>query len=294
MNRQGLTLTMVFLAESANYGEGVGNISALKKMSRGNYEQYTYISRQAMRYNMMQQAGWDTTPVDGKSGVVQFAPSATIRDYPEIDLFGYMKTSSKEEGKNEKGGASTRSAVVRLSNAVALEPYQSDLEFLTNMGLARRQNLENGIAQSEIHRAFYAYSITVDLERIGIDGEISIPEAERAERMKTFLDTVQFLYRDIKGRRENLTPVFVIGGRYERKNPFFENRIILEKGNICVNTLMEILESSDDIKENTHVGLTSGIFANESELKQTLKAGSVADVFRQLKKEVDDYYGESD
>ncbi len=293
MNRQGLTLTMVFLAESANYGEGVGNISALKKMSRGNYEQYTYISRQAMRYNMMQQAGWDTTPVDGKSGVVQFAPSATIRDYPEIDLFGYMKTSSKEEGKNEKGGASTRSAVVRLSNAVALEPYQSDLEFLTNMGLARRQNLENGIAQSEIHRAFYAYSITVDLERIGIDGEISIPEAERAERMKTFLDTVQFLYRDIKGRRENLTPVFVIGGRYERKNPFFENRIILEKGNICVNTLMEILESSDDIKENTHVGLTSGIFANESELKQTLKAGSVADVFRQLKKEVDDYYGES-
>lgn len=161
------------------------------------------------------------------------------------------------------------------------------------MGLARRENLENGIAQSEIHRAFYAYSITVDLERIGIDGEISIPEAERAERMKTFLDTVQFLYRDIKGRRENLTPVFVIGGRYERKNPFFENRIFLEKGSIFVKTLMEILESSDDIKENTHVGLTSGIFANESELKQTLKAGSVADVFRQLKKEVDDYYGES-
>ena len=75
MNRHGLTATMVFLAESANYGEGVGNISTLKKMSRGNYEQYTYISRQAIRYNIMQQAGWDNTPVDGKSGVVQFAPS---------------------------------------------------------------------------------------------------------------------------------------------------------------------------------------------------------------------------
>ena len=45
---------MIFLAESANYGEGVGNISTLKKMSRGNYEQYTYISRQAMRYNIIQ------------------------------------------------------------------------------------------------------------------------------------------------------------------------------------------------------------------------------------------------
>lgn len=34
MSRNGLTVTMVFLAESANYGEGVGNISTLKKMTR--------------------------------------------------------------------------------------------------------------------------------------------------------------------------------------------------------------------------------------------------------------------
>lgn len=43
MSRNGLTITIVFLAESANYGEGVGNISTLKKMTRGNYEQYSYI-----------------------------------------------------------------------------------------------------------------------------------------------------------------------------------------------------------------------------------------------------------
>lgn len=53
MRREGLTVTMVFLAESANYGEGIGNISTLKKMSRGNHEQYSYISRQAMRYNIV-------------------------------------------------------------------------------------------------------------------------------------------------------------------------------------------------------------------------------------------------
>lgn len=34
MKKNGLTLTMVFLAESANYGEGVGNITALKKMTK--------------------------------------------------------------------------------------------------------------------------------------------------------------------------------------------------------------------------------------------------------------------
>ncbi len=34
MNKNGLTLTMIILAESANYGEGVGNISTLKKKCR--------------------------------------------------------------------------------------------------------------------------------------------------------------------------------------------------------------------------------------------------------------------
>ena len=42
MNRNGLTVTMVFLAESANYGEGIGNITSLKKMTRGDNKQYTY------------------------------------------------------------------------------------------------------------------------------------------------------------------------------------------------------------------------------------------------------------
>ena len=293
MTRNGFTLTMIFLAESANYGEGVGNISTLKKLSRGNYEQYTYISRQAIRYNIIQQLGWDNTPVDGNSGVVQFAPSATIEQYPEIDLFGYMKTSSKKDSKKEKGGALTRSAVVRLSNAIALEPYQSDLEFLTNMGLAKRQNFENGIAQSEIHRSFYSYTITIDLDKVGIDGDILLPNQDRAERIRALLDAIQFLYRDIKGRRENLSPVFLIGGRYERKNPFFENRIILEKEKLQVSTLMEVIESSENIKKNTIVGMISGIFINDTELKQSLKAKTVTDAFQQLKKEVDEYYGES-
>lgn len=59
MKKDGLTLTMVFLAESANYGEGVGNITTLKKMTRGDYQQYSYISRQAIRYNLVQQLNWD-------------------------------------------------------------------------------------------------------------------------------------------------------------------------------------------------------------------------------------------
>ena len=289
MERKGLTVTMIFLAESANYGEGIGNITTLKKMSRGNYEQYSYISRQAMRYNIIQQLEWDKTPVDGKSGVVQFAPSATIEDYPEIDLFGYMKTTSKAD--EQKGGATTRSAVARLSNAIALEPYQSDLEFLTNMGMAKRQNLENGIAQSEIHRSYYTYTMSIDLDRVGVDGEVEISQEEKAERVKALLEALCYLYRDIKGRRENLSPLFVIGGRYERKNPFFENRMMIKKNKINVDTLKEIIEDSG-IKQFTYAGVTTGIFDNDAEIKQALSAETVGSVFKCLKEEVDAYYGE--
>lgn len=35
MKREGLTITMIFLAESANYGEGIGNISSLEKNDEG-------------------------------------------------------------------------------------------------------------------------------------------------------------------------------------------------------------------------------------------------------------------
>ena len=95
--KKGLTITMIFEAESANYGEGIGNITTLKKMSRSDGNMYTYISRQAMRYNIVQQMDCDNTPVSGDKGTVQFDPAATITDYPEIDMFGYMKTRAKSE-----------------------------------------------------------------------------------------------------------------------------------------------------------------------------------------------------
>ena len=287
MRREGLTVTMIFLAESANYGEGVGNIATLKKLSRGNYEQYSYISRQALRYNIVSQLNWDNTPVDEKSGVVQFAPSATIEEYPEIDLFGYMKTT--KEG-DQKGGAATRSAVARLSNAVALEPYQSDMDYLTNMGLAKRKNVGNVIAQSEIQRSRYSYTLSIDLDRVGKDGELEIKEEEKADRVDRLLDAVHYLYRDIKGRRENLSPIFVIGGRYERKNPFFENRIRVEENRLNTVPLQEIMNEETQIREHTFVGVMAGMFENEEEIRKSLHPGTVGEAFAGLKKEVKDYY----
>ena len=155
MKKKGLTFTAIFLAQSANYGEGIGNVAALKKLSRNKGEQYTYISRQAIRYNIIEQLGEGKSPVkaegSGDKKVVQFSADTTIKDYPELDFFGYMKTIKGENSKN-------RSAIVRLSNAISLETFKGDLEFLTNKGLADRIGEFPNIAQAEIHKSYYKYT----------------------------------------------------------------------------------------------------------------------------------------
>lgn len=280
MNRNGLTMTIIFQAESANFGEGIGNLTVLKKYSRGDKNQYTYISRQALRYNIIQQLGYDNTPISNESGVVQFAADASIDKYPEVDLFGYMKTVSKKD--NSAGKSSTRSAVVRLSNAASLEPFNSDLDFLTNMGLAKREGYENAIAQSEIHRSLYAYTVTIDLDRIGEDGDISIPVDEKINRIETLLKTIMFLYRDIKGRRENLSPLFVIGGVFSRKNPFFSNAINVNNGNLNISSIKSVLDMMQEEKEFVKVGLVNGIFNNEDDIINELNAKGVGEIFNEI------------
>ena len=282
MNKNGLTITMIFDASSANYGEGIGNISQLKKMTRSGGEVYTYISRQAIRYNIVQQMQIDNTPVDNAQKVVQFSPNTTIKDYPEIDLFGYMKTT--------KGGQSIRSAVVRLSNAISLEPYKSDTDFLNNMGLAKRKELENALAQSEIHKSLYSYTITIDLDKIGIDDDIEIENSEKSERIIKLLDTIQFLWRDIRGRRENLNPLFAVGGIYERKNPYFEDRLKLTKNGLNAGLIKSVKESCEDTQSNTVIGYVPGIFSNEEEIIKTFSPVSISEMFTKLKEEVRAYY----
>lgn len=280
-----MTVSLVFEAESANYGEGYNNITTLKKLTRGDGNTYSYISRQALRYNIVEQMKCNNTPVEpigkGDKKVIQFSPDANIDEYPEIDLFGYMKTKEKE-------GAATRNAVVRLSNAISLEEFESDTDFLTNMGMAKRINENNSIAQSEIHKSYYSYTIAIDLDQVGVDGEIEIAEEEKKKRIKELLKTVQFLYRDIKGRRENLAPLFIIGGIYDRKNPFFENRIKVSKNKLKIEILKDIIESDEDIRNNTKVGYIEGTFNNNDEIKATLNPIKVSEFFNEMIKKVEE------
>ncbi|MHC5218155.1 type I-B CRISPR-associated protein Cas7/Cst2/DevR [Enterococcus sp. LJL128] len=287
MKAKGLTMTIIFQAESANYGESLGNIASLKKISRDNGEQYTYISRQALRYNIIEQLGEAEATVSaegsGDKKVIQFQNDTTIHNFPELDFFGYLKTAKGTAGKK-------RSAKVRLSNAISLETYKGDTDFLTNKGLADRLKENMNIAQSEIHRSYYRYTVAIDLDQIGVDevDGIDVGAEEKARRIYKLLETIAFLYRDIRGRREDLKPLFVIGGVYDIKNPVFENVVDVKENKILVNKIKGVLYPN--IKEHTVCGLVEEQFTNDKEILSELHAVTMPEFFEALKVEVKNYY----
>lgn len=294
---KGLTFSVIFRANSLNYGEGTANISELKKFHRGTGDVYTFASRQSLRYDMVrlgnQLFDWNLDVVErgreqGKS-VIQFKKECTIADSVEMDLFGYMKTQSGQ-------GADKRSAVARLSHAISLEPYRSDLEFLNNMGLANRIDENPNLATLEQHVSYYTYTLTLDLSRVGVDQEIELPKEEKATRVKQLLEVVKFLNREIRGRQENLAPLFVIGGVYKIPNPFFQGRIALlhgEKERLNIDLLKDTVQTSvlgESIKEDTNIGYVRGIFDNEEDLSEIVQANSVEKFFAHLAEQVDQFY----
>ncbi len=301
---QGLTVSIIFDAMSLNYGEGVGNISELKKLSRSG-ELLSYESRQAIRfdiYRMLKELfNIDTDkeePLTAEQDVVQFKPKANIKDYIEADLFGYMKT---EQGK----GSLTRPAVVRISPAISLEPMFLDVEFGTNLNFAQRAGANPNPFQFEHHLSLYSYTITIELDRVGEDpnDNISLEPKEKAKRVNMVLDVLKVLNRNIKGRIESLNPLFAIGGVYNVKNPFFMGRLRIqynrETRKYLLNTpiIQSVLEMSfngEKVKDNTHIAVVKGYWENEREIQSLVdknKFHNVNDFFEALKQKVNEYYG---
>ena len=97
--KNGLSITIIFKAQSLNYGEGIGNIAELKKLSRGDGSTYTFESRQAIRYDIARLGnkmfGWNLEVVDKSKGTVQFKDELTIEDSQEMDLFRIHENTIK-------------------------------------------------------------------------------------------------------------------------------------------------------------------------------------------------------
>ncbi|MBX0312584.1 MAG: type I-B CRISPR-associated protein Cas7/Cst2/DevR [Sulfurihydrogenibium sp.] len=306
MKLKGLTLTVIFDGLSLNYAESIGNFSELKKFTVAG-KLYSYLSRQALRYEIYKKlveihnidADKDI-PLTNEKDVIQFKPDANIRDYVEVDLFGYMKTEKKKgksEDKQNEGGVKKRSSPVRITPAVSIFPMAFDVEFGSNLNFANRVESDPNIFQQENHKALYTYTIAIDLDKVGVDenDNIELDSDEKIRRVNMVLDALMLLDRDIRGRRENLSPLFVIGGVYPVKNPFFLGRVKVsydrnqDKFAIdtkAIESTLRLKINDSYVKDYTLCGIVEGIWANEDYIKQNLNGKDISDFFEELKNKV--------
>ena len=324
-----LTLTIITQkATSLNYGENIGNVSILKKLSLGDNSQVTYVSDKALKYEIRrkgkEEKGWRLLDEEVKELVkgslknkkldVDDFGKVLLQTYEEFDLFGGLLTNLKgvESKKVELsyGDSVKRTAPVKLTYAFSISKFQGDMDFMNNIDAYNRyikyieQKEAQVITQSEQHTAHYYYTIAIDLDRIGVwEPEIGTEEVisaeERAKRVKDLLDIIRTLSRQIRGRYENLSPIFVIGGIYKVKNPFFMGSVSAketEDGKLLldINRLLDCKGIiPEEHRDNTLCGLLSGYFANEEEIREKLNCKSVGEVFEELKKKVEAIYGVS-
>jgi len=281
MNKKGLTITYIVKAFPLNYDEGYGNVSIAKKVHRGSGETYLFTSRQALRYSLVnwlvEHGFWQFAQLSSEEGVVQYDPHSLEKEFPpEADLFGYMITA----GRNAP--AKTRSAVARLTHLISLEPWYGDQELLTNKNFADRVGKDPNMANIETGYGYYKYTLSVDLEKVGEDRNFhhSLPMEEKIKRVCDLIEATKFLYRDIRGRREDLKPVFVIGGVYHIKSPFFHNAVGLNlkgsKFSINWEAIKQVLEvkykfNNEEIivKDLTSIGIQKDEFLDDLQIEKS-------------------------
>lgn len=150
-----------------------------------------------------------------------------------------------------------RSQPVRFSNGYSISEFVYDMNLLNDIDAYNRYiqytaEKKQSLVYPEEHLSYYTYTLTIDLDKVGAyekeeDGRVVfepvVDPAVRAKRVNDILEIVLlYLNRKIKGRDERLTPVFLIGGVYDVKHPFFANAIYFYEQN------QKLYFSADDVK----------------------------------------------
>ena len=179
---------------TSNYGEGLGNVGSVQKVYK-NGKAYAIRSRESMKNAIMVQSGlYDDLKVEQDGKVDQKAVSKDINVANNRALEGgYMSTI---------GDRKIRRSSFYLTDAISFYPFVNETRFHNNLYLAQTFAKENGINiqekaanaglmpyQYEYDKSLKRYSITIDLDKVGIDEnyDTKAENSERAYRVKALL-----------------------------------------------------------------------------------------------------------
>ncbi len=268
-----------------NSSEGAGNIVVIKKLQDRMGQYYTYVSGQAFRYYLretLNELGMSLTPVDNKGMYVIESKEKDdkkrykyiIEQHPDLDLFGFMEA--------EKGGkkmALRRWSPVKVSPLISIFPWQGESDLLTR----KKAGQEGGdLVKVEINALnFMRGSMIIDADVIGsmvdemtLARQLLIEEEERRRRLTLLLDALKSLDGGAKKARllDDITPKFLIATKQVAGTPIFLNALDLtENHEVKIGLIQEVLDDYQHIIKDYVVGLRSGVFANEGEIKEAFK-----------------------
>lgn len=285
-----LTLTAVANMTS-NYGEGLGNISSVQKIYR-NGRQYAVRSRESLKNAICVQSGLYDDLQTSLDGVVQKLVTKEINAATCKALEGgYMST---------KGTTYIRNSSFYITDAISTEPFVTDTRFHNNLYLvknyanANKHTVGNDMTkvglmpyQYEFDKSMKIYSITIDLEKIGVDKNFNAEASaeEKSNRVCNILAAVENLALVVKGSLDNAEPVFVVGGLSPRKTHIFENIVCITGKKLLTQPLKEKMG-----KNYKCAIMKNNQFLNEDEIIRELNPLSVPKFFNGLKEEIKKYY----
>ena len=291
-------ITKVNIA-SLNGAEGSGgNITPIKKVSSYDGEEFVYVSGQALRHYLKEtlfqlgeniaeinEKGEPTFKVDGKyvnlDSKKEFDKykKQVFKSVVDLDLFGYMFPKSYR-----------RWSPVKVAPLLSLLPYKGEVDYLT-----RKQKGENkggNIVQVEIDTLnFMRGNIVINLEHIGAivdeftyEKENILSDDEKKERINKLLEAIKNFNGGAKQARnlEDIAPKFIVITKQQSANPFFLNALKVDKNmNLDIAILKEAINEAD--YEDLKIGLRSGIFNNEKEIKDNFEVVGIKEAIEYFK-----------
>lgn len=263
MDKRVSCITLTILTESSvslSYDQGAGNYNEIKKYHYGN-EVYAKTGVSTITYEMRKQLhknnNWVLSDIvlnhDGKKVKNMYPTQESYESANEkgleADVFGYLVPSKQL----------SKTSPLRIIPFKSVHPYKNDTQLITNRGFLDKnmeriyfnkdENKEEvdipktqALANEEIFGGYYTWTITIELDRLGVlevkDGKYLLPNEReyfakelREKVLKDILDVVTKLTRDIRHEKVLLKPIAVFGGAFEDTIPYFWNDIVLDEEN---------------------------------------------------------------
>ena len=281
-------ITKVNIA-SLNGGEGTGgNVTVMKKISNAKGDEFAYVSGQALRRYMketLMQLGEPISSVDENGNptfmdegkflklnkkIDEETKKKIFKSVCDLDLFGYMLP---------QGGR--RWSPVKVTPMISILPYKGEYDYLTRKQKVEDESKKSGnIVQVEIDTLnFMRGNLMINIAHIGneVDEytyEIKeiLTDEKKNERLNLLLEAIKNFNGGAKQARnlEDISPKFIVIAKQKTGNPFLLNALNVDAdGNINIENIKEALQEHK--VEDTQIGISKGIFANEDDVKKSFE-----------------------